>query len=47
VLARSGLTLNEVDWAEHIFKSEAPTSELTAEELAKYRAYLKLTADGY
>ncbi len=47
VLSRSGLTLNEVDWAEHIFKSEAPTSELTAEELAKYRAYLMLTAGGF
>jgi len=46
VLSSSGLTLNELDWAEHVFKNEIPTGELSPDELVKYRAYLKLLARG-
>jgi len=46
-LAESGLSLNEMDWAEHHFRNKLPTTGFTAEQQAKYTRFLKLTADGF
>ncbi len=46
-LARSGLTLNDVDWAEQIVRDELDTSALSHEERVKYTSFLQMSAEGF
>ena len=42
----SGLTLNEIDWAENCLDSNEPAESLDADETIRLRKYVELTADG-
>ena len=42
----SGLTLNEIDWAEHCLDSNEPAESLDADETIRLQKYVELTADG-
>jgi hypothetical protein len=46
-LASSGLSLNEMDWAEHHFLNKLPTDGFTAVQKIQYHRFLELTAQGY
>ncbi len=46
-LANSGLSLNEMDWAEHHFRNKIPTEGFTEIQRIQYRRFLELTAEGY
>jgi hypothetical protein len=45
-LFASGLTLNEIDWAEHCLDRDQPAESLNAEEMIRLQKYAELTADG-
>ena len=42
----SGLTLNEIDWAEHCLDNNEPAESLDADETIRLQKYVELTADG-
>ena len=42
----SGLTLNEIDWAENCLDSNEPAESLDADETIRLQKYVELTADG-
>jgi hypothetical protein len=46
-LATSGLSLNEMDWAEHHFRNKLPTDGFTTVQKIQYTRFLELTAEGY
>ena len=46
-LSRSGLTLNDIDWAQQVNRDNLDPSALSHEERVKYTSFLQMTAEGF